>query len=632
MNPSPAPPDSPPRVPSFDLALMAEGRHWHLWRWLGSHPVPGGTRFAVWAPHADRVAVSGDFNGWDPAAHPLTRTDAGVWSAVVPGAVPGQNYKYVLRNAASGETVQKADPFAQRYELRPNTASTIAAPSRHAWSDAAWLDRRAAAGWARAPLSVYEVHAGSWRRRDDGAWLDWRALADTLVPYVASLGFTHIELMPITEHPFDGSWGYQTLGYFAPTARFGSADDLRFFVDACHARGIGLILDWTAAHFPADAHGLALFDGQPLYEHPDPRRGTHPDWGSLVFDYGRPEVRNFLISNALYWLEEFHFDGLRVDAVASMLYLDYSRKPGEWVPNEHGGRENLEAIRFLQELNHVVHERVPGACVVAEESTAWPQVTRPTWVGGLGFSMKWNMGWMHDSLDYFHLDPVYRSHHHDRLTFGQVYAYSENFVLPLSHDEVVHGKGSLYGKMSGDDWQKRANLRLLFAWQWLSPGKKLLFMGQEFAQVREWNHDAALDWHLLDDPRHAGIQRLVGDLNALVRETSALHAHDFSPEGFEWIDCRDHAHSVVSFLRRDGAAFVVVVVNATPVPRSGYRIGVPEAGRYVERLNTDAAAYGGSNVGNLGAVTAEAHPWMGHAYSVTLSLPPLGAVVLRREV
>ncbi|MGQ0622912.1 MAG: 1,4-alpha-glucan branching protein GlgB, partial [Panacagrimonas sp.] len=587
-------------VPDFDLDLIARGRHWNLWRWLGSHPEATGARFAVWAPHADRVSVIGDFNGWDAEANQLGGSDAGVWSGRVANAACGQAYKYAIRNRASGQTVEKSDPCASGHELRPKTASVITAPSAYTWQDADWMNQRAKADWLHAPMSIYELHAGSWRRGPGNRWLNWRELAAELIPYVRDLGFTHLELMPITEHPFDGSWGYQTLGYFAPTSRFGSADDLRYFIDQCHLAGLGIIHDWTAAHFPNDDYGLARFDGEPLYEHPDPRRGWHPDWNSCVFDYGRPQVRNFLIANALYWLDEFHFDALRVDAVASMLYLDYSRAPGQWVPNKYGGRENLEALRFLQELNHVVHERVPGTRVIAEESTSWPQVTRPTWVGGLGFSMKWNMGWMHDSLDYFALDPVFRSHRHDKLTFGQMYAYSENFVLPLSHDEVVHGKGSLIGKMNGDEWQKRANLRLLLAWQWMSAGKKLLFMGQEFGQVREWNHDAELDWHLLGDPRHSGLQRLVGDLNRLMRGTPALHRHDFEQKGFEWIDCHDHAQSVISFLRRFEEGTAVVILNCTPVPRTAYRIGLPHGGVWREALNTDAAIYGGSNLGNLG--------------------------------
>lgn len=623
--------NAPGDIPEEDLDRIARGCHWTLWEQLGAHPAADGTRFAVWAPHADQVSVVGDFNGWDPHAHPLQGSDAGVWSGWVAAVAVGQRYKYALRNRTSGQTALKSDPCAQRYELRPLTASVVAAPSQHAWRDQAWIAQRAAQDWLHAPVSIYEVHAGSWRRRADGTWLGWLELADQLIPYVRELGFTHIELLPITEHPFDGSWGYQTLGYFAPTSRFGSSDELREFVDRCHAAGIGLILDWTAAHFPADEHGLARFDGQPLYEHPDPKRGWHPDWQSCVFDYGRPEVRNFLIANALYWLQEFHFDGLRVDAVASMLYLDYSRSPGEWVPNQYGGRENLEALRFLQELNHVVHERAPGTRVIAEESTSWPQVTRPTYVGGLGFSMKWNMGWMHDSMDYFALDPVFRSHHHDKLTFGQMYAYSENFVLPLSHDEVVHGKGTLLGKMHGHEWQKRANLRLLLAWQWLSPGKKLLFMGQEFGQLREWNHDTALDWPLLDDPRHAGLHALVHDLNRLMRDLPALHRHDFDRQGFEWIDCHDHAQSVISFLRRSGDEDAVVILNCTPVPRERYRLGVPRSGIYIERLNTDAALYGGSNIGNLGRVLAEDHPWMDRPASIEVTLPPLGALVLVRE-
>jgi len=621
----------PPQIGEFDRQVFGEGHHWHAWRFLGAHPcaVDGaaGTRFATWAPQAERVSVVGDFNAWDGRRHLLRKHAGGIWEIFVPGVAPGALYKFELRGS-DGHVRLKADPYGQQMELRPRTASVVPAATAYPWGDAAWLAARRERDWLRAPMAIYEVHAGSWQRHDDGRWLSWRELGDRLVPYVKELGFTHLELLPVMEHPFDGSWGYQTLGYFAPTSRFGTPDDFRAFVDRCHAAGLGVLLDWTPGHFPSDEHGMARFDGPALYEYADPRRGQHPDWGTLVFDYGRPEVRNFLLASALYWLEEFHLDGLRVDAVASMLYLDYSRKPGEWLPNEHGGRENLQAIQFLQHLNSVVHERHPGAVVVAEESTAWPQVTRPTWVGGLGFSMKWNMGWMHDTLKYLGLDPVYRQYHHHDLTFGLLYAHSENFVLPLSHDEVVHGKGSLLNKMNGDDWRKFAQLRLLLAYQWTYPGKKLLFMGQELGQRREWSHDRALDWDLLAQNPHRGVQRLVGDLNRAYTEHAALHRGDFAAAGFEWIDCHDAAQSVLSYLRRDGDDTVVVVLNFTPVPRHGYRIGVPRPGRWRERVNTDAAAYGGSNLGNLGAVASSPGPWMGRPDSVTLTLPPLAALVL----
>ena len=623
-----------PQLGDFDRQVFGEGHHWHPYRVLGAHPraVDGaaGVAFVAWAPQAERVSVVGDFNDWDGRRHLMRRHPGGLWDIFVPGVTPGALYKFELRGPG-GAVHTKADPYARQAEPRPRTASIVATEPAHRWRDGDWLAARAARDWLREPMCVYELHAGSWRRHADGRWLDWRELAAVLVPYVREMGFTHIELLPVMEHPLDGSWGYQTTGYFAPTSRFGTPDDFRAFVDHCHAAGIGVLLDWTPGHFPTDAHGLARFDGAPLYEHPDPRRGQQPDWGTLVFDYGRPEVRNFLLGSALYWIEEFHVDGLRVDAVASMLYLDYSRKPGEWLPNQHGGRENLEAIAFLQQLNAVVHERHPGAVVVAEESTAWPQVTRPTWVGGLGFSMKWNMGWMNDTLRYLALDPVHRQYHHNALTFGLLYAHSENFVLPLSHDEVVHGKGSLLEKMHGDDWRKFAQLRLLLAYQWTYPGKKLLFMGQEFGQRREWNHDAPLDWDLLDHDAHRGVQRLLGDLNRLYVTRGALHRGDFTAEGFEWIDCHDASQSVLSYLRRDGDDGTVVVLNFTPLPRHGYRIGVPAAGQWRETLNTDAAAYGGSNVGNLGGAEAEAVPWMGRPYSVILTLPPLGAVILERS-
>ncbi|MGQ0701441.1 MAG: 1,4-alpha-glucan branching protein GlgB [Panacagrimonas sp.] len=627
-----APPPAP--IGAFDLQVFGEGHHWHAYRFLGAHlhDVGGarGVAFSTWAPNAQAIHVVGDFNAWNGSQHAMEMRPGGIWECFVPGVAAGALYKFEIRGA-DGQTVLKADPYARRFQLRPETASVVEAESAYEWRDAEWLAARRESDWLHAPMSVYEVHAGSWKRHLDGRAYTYRELADALVPYVLEMGFTHIELMPITEHPYDPSWGYQSIGNFAPTSRFGSPDDFRYFVDHCHVSGIGVILDWVPAHFPRDAHGLRQYDGSALYEHADPRRGEHPDWNTLIYDYGRPEVRNYLLSSALFWLEECHIDGLRVDAVASMLYLDYSRKPGEWLPNRHGGRENLEAIEFLRELNHVVHERYPGALMIAEESTSWPQVTRPTYVGGLGFSMKWNMGWMHDTLDYLRADPVFRRYRHDRLSFGQLYAYSENFVLALSHDEVVHGKGSMRRKMHGDDWQRMANLRLLYTYQWSYPGKKLLFMGQEFAQDREWSQDRELDWGLLSQAPHLGMQHLVRELNALVLKTPALFRNDFDGAGFEWIDCHDNEQSVLSFLRRDGDSVALVVLNFTPVVRHGYRIGVPLPGRYVEALNSDSAHFGGSNVGNLGGVLAEAKPWMQREHSVCLSLPPLGGLILVPE-
>jgi 1,4-alpha-glucan branching enzyme len=624
----------PPQVGDFDRQVFGEGRHWHAYRFLGANPHTfggiDGVLFATWAPHAQRVSVVGDFNAWDGRRHPMRRHAGGIWELFLPGVATGSCYKFEIR-AGNGAVFQKGDPYARQMELRPRTASVVANHTAHAWKDAEWMRSRESRDWLHAPMSVYELHLGSWQRDPDGSFLNYREIGRRLVPYIKSSGFTHVELLPLMEHPFDGSWGYQTTGYFAPTRRFGEPDDLRALVDECHQNGIGVLLDWTPGHFPSDEHGLARFDGGALYEHPDPRQARHPDWGTLIYDYSRPEVRNFLLSSALYWLEEFHADGLRVDAVASMLYLDYSRAAGEWLPNRFGGRENLEAIQFLQHLNAVAHDRHPGAVIVAEESTAWPQVTRPTFAGGLGFSMKWNMGWMHDTLKYFAHDPVHRRHHHPLLTFGMLYAYSENFVLPLSHDEVVHGKRALLEKMPGDDWRKFAQLRLLYAWQWTYPGKKLLFMGQEFAQRREWNHDTALDWHLMHEPAHGGIQRLVADLNRLYTGNRALHYREFEPGGFQWIDCDDAPSSVLSFLRRDGEAFVVVAMNFTPVPRRDFRIGVPEPGRYHEVLNTDASIYGGSDMGNAGTVVAGRTPWNSQPCSVTVTLPPLAAIVLEPE-
>lgn len=621
----------PSQLPDFDLHLFGEGRHWHLYRLFGahSHETEGvaGLRFAVWAPNAERVSVVGDFNRWDGRRHPMrVRGGSGVWELFIPGLEVGALYKFEIR-ATGGLILLKSDPYAQCTELRPNTASIAIAPSRYGWEDRAWMSARSKRDWLHSPMSIYEVHLGSWRRKPDGSFLSYHELADELIPYVKELGFNYLELLPVTEHPFDDSWGYQTTGYFAPTRRFGNPDDLRYFIDRCHQNGIGVILDWVPGHFPKDAHGLARFDGSALYEHEDPRLGEHREWGTLIFNYGRKEVKNFLLSSALYWLEEYHLDGLRVDAVASMLYLDYSRQPGDWVPNRHGGNENLEAIDFLRELNTVVHDRFPGSMVVAEESTAWPQVTRPTSTGGLGFSIKWNMGWMHDSLLYMSKDPIHRHYHHNNLTFGLLYAFTENFLLPFSHDEVVHGKGSLLNRMPGDEWQRFANLRLLFAYQFTYPGKKLLFMGCEYGQGNEWNHHAQLDWWVLQYPLHRGLKALVGDLNRLYRNTRALHAYDFDPEGFEWIDCHDATQSVLSYLRVNGEETVVVVLNFTPLVRKNYRLGVPLAGDYQEILNTDSMYYGGSNVGNA-LVRAEAKSWMNRPYSISLTLPPLGAIVL----
>ena len=619
-----------PLLSDFDLHLFGQGRHWHPQNVLGAHPrrVNGvdGVLFAVWAPNAQGVSVVGDWNGWDGRWHPMrSRGASGVWELFIPGAQAGQLYKFELRTAHG--LLLKADPYARAGEMRPANASRVTAPSRHVWGDHAWLERRAANDWHRQPISVYELHLGSWRRRPDGSFQSYREIADQLVPYVSDLGFTHVELLPVMEHPFDGSWGYQCTGYFAPTARHGDPDGLRLLIDRLHQAGIGVILDWVPAHFPRDDHALARFDGTALYEHADPRLGEHPDWGTLIFNFGRAEVKSFLIGSALHWVEAFHVDGLRVDAVASMLYLDYSRGPGQWLPNRHGGNENLEAVEFLREVCGVVQGQHPGTLMIAEESTAWPQVSRPAWAGGLGFALKWNMGWMHDTLDYLQHDPVHRTHHHERLTFGMLYAYSENFVLPLSHDEVVHGKRALLDKMPGDDWQRFANLRLLLAYQFTFPGKKLLFMGGEFGQWTEWNHDRALDWHLLDHDRHRGLHALTRDLAHLYRDRPALHGHDFEPHGFEWVDCNDATHSVISYLRHGGGRSVLVVLNFTPVVRHGYRLGVPGPGWYAVRVNSDSGHYGGGNVGAAGA-DAEPVPWMGRPWSVSITLPPLAALVL----
>jgi 1,4-alpha-glucan branching enzyme len=622
----------------FDLYLMGEGRHYDTYEKLGAHvkTLEGvtGVHFAVWAPNARRVSVVGDFNGWDGRVNPMrSRGNSGIWELFIPEFGEGVIYKYEVVGPQNNVLPLKADPYGFRSELRPNNGSVVAQLDKHPWKDADWLQNRSTRNWLEQPISVYEVHLGSWRRmpEENNRWLSYRELADQLIPYVKELGYTHLELLPIMEHPYDGSWGYQTLGYFAATSRYGSPTDFMEFVDRCHQAGLGVLLDWTPAHFPRDTHGLAQFDGTHLYEHSDPRQGSHPDWGTLVYNYGRNEVVNFLISNALFWLDKYHIDGLRVDAVASMLYLDYSRQPGEWIPNRYGGRENLDAIDFFKRLNEVVHQRFPGVVTVAEESTAWPGVSRPTYLGGLGFSLKWNMGWMNDTLTYFSKDSIYRRYEHNKLTFSLLYAFSENFMLPFSHDEVVHGKNSLLHKMPGDMWQQFANLRLLFAYQFAHPGKKLLFMGQEIAQRQEWSETRSLDWHLLEHDSHRGIQRLVADLNKLLASEPALHQVDFDWQGFEWVDANDSDNSVFSFIRRgkNPDDLLIVILNATPVVRYGYHVGVPRPGHYEEILNTDAGSYGGSNVGNLGGMNAGEHAWQGRRYSLALTLPPLAAVFLK---
>ncbi len=606
----------------LDVWLARAGRHEQLWEKLGAHLVDGGVRFAVWAPNAHTVTVIGDFNDWDAEADPLTPVaETGIWEGVVDGASAGQRYKY----AVDGR--EKADPVAFRAEEPPKTASVVF-ESSFDWTDDAWLEQRRAAETLDAPLSIYEVHAGSWRRG-----LGWRELGDQLAPYVKDLGFTHVELMPVMHHPFSGSWGYQVTGYYATLSSLGSPDDFRYFVDRMHAHGIGVILDWVPAHFPRDEWALARFDGTALYEHDDPRRGAHPDWGTLVFNLGRTEVQNFLLANALFWLREYHADGLRVDAVASMLYLDYSRKDGEWVPNRFGGREDLDAVAFLKDLNELVHAREPGVISAAEESTAWPGVSRPTYVGGLGFGFKWNLGWMNDTLGYFEHDPVHRRYHHHELTFSLVYAWNENFVLPLSHDEVVHGKGSLLSKMPGDRWQQLANLRALYAYMWAHPGKKLLFMGGELATPWEWSDEGELPWGLLDHGEHSGVRDLVRDLNRVYRDETALWEVDFSPEGFRWLEPNDAANNALAFMRssRDGSRRLVCVANLSPVPRERYRVGLPVGGSWTEALNTDSSYYGGTGVGNLGAVQAQERSWHDQPYSAELTLPPLGVVWLRPD-
>jgi 1,4-alpha-glucan branching enzyme len=627
----------PPVLGELDVYLLREGNHLASYRKLGAHTLVHegveGVAFAVWAPNAQRVSVVGDFNAWDGRRMPM-RNVGGFWELFAPGLRPGHIYKYEIIGAQGQLLPLKADPYAEQAERPPNTASVIANPSRHLWQDGQWMAERWQRDDREAPISIYEVHLGSWRRNlaENGRYLTYRELAAQLVPYVADLGFTHIEIMPVTEYPFDGSWGYQPISLFAPTSRYGTPDDFRAFVDACHRAGLGLLLDWVPGHFPTDPHGLGRFDGTALYEHADPRQGFHPEWNTLIYNYGRSEVANFLLSSALYWLREFHIDGIRVDAVASMLYLDYSRSEGQWIPNAFGGRENLDAIAFLRRMNELVFGE-PGATSVAEESTAWPMVSRPTYVGGLGFGFKWNMGWMHDTLDYMALDPIHRKYHHNNLSFGLLYAFHENFILPVSHDEVVYGKGSLIRKMPGDQWQRFANLRAYLGFMWTHPGKKLIFMGGEFAQEREWNHDIGLDWQLLGEPLHAGVQSLVRDLNHLYRSTRALHRLDCDPEGFRWIDVANAAESIISYMRlgRNPHELAIIVCNFTPVPRENYRIGVPRPGRYRERVNTDAVEYGGSGVGNAGEVHSEPYPMHGHPYSLCLKLPPLGALIFTAD-
>ena len=621
-----------------DLYYFREGTHARLYRLLGAHPASvggvAGVRFAVWAPNAEKVSVIGDFNGWNKDAHPMTRRpdSSGIWETFVPGVERGAAYKYHVVSRYGGYRVDKSDPFAFFFETPPRTASRFWT-LEYEWGDAEWMARRAAANSLDAPWSIYEVHLGSWRRGHDGRWLGYREIAEPLADYVADMGFTHVELLPVMEHPFYGSWGYQCVGYFAPTSRYGTPQDLMYLIDTLHQRGIGVILDWVPSHFPSDEHGLAFFDGTHMFEHRDPRQGYHPEWHSYIFNYGRNEVRAFLLSSALFWLDRYHVDALRVDAVASMLYLDYARREGEWIPNEFGGRENLAAMSFLRKLNEIVYANYPDVQTIAEESTAWPMVSRPVHVGGLGFGMKWNMGWMHDTLGYMSTDPLFRKYHHHQLTFSILYAFTENFVLPLSHDEVVYGKGSLIGKMPGDEWQKFANLRTLLGYMTLHPGKQLLFMGGEIGQWSEWNHESQIDFGLLERPLHAGLQRWVRDLNTFYRCEPVLYRTDFSSTGFEWIDCNDAEQSIVSFIRKesDDGPIVLAVVNFTPVPRHNYQVGVPRGGYWREVLNSDAELYGGSGQGNFGGIEAAPVGAHGRYQSLTITLPPLAVVVFRHD-
>jgi len=622
----------------FDQYLIGEGSHERTYEKMGAHLVEmngeKGVHFAVWAPNAREVYLMGDFNGWHGSSHPLASSQNGIWTLFVPRLEEFSVYKYRVVSQ-TGESFEKADPYGFAMELRPNTASVVANLDRYQWSDADWVQRRARRQGLDRPISIYEVHLSSWRRVPDEKWgsryLSYRELADQLIPYAVEMGYTHLELLPITEYPFDASWGYQVLGFYAPTSRFGTPEDLMYFIDQCHRHGLAVILDWVPAHFPKDGAGLNFFDGTHLYAHTDPRQGEHQDWGTMIFNYGRNEVRAFLISNALFWIDKYHFDGLRVDAVASMLYLDYSREDGQWLPNRYGGRENLEAISFLRKMNEVVHGVFPGVLTMAEESTSWPMVSRPTYTGGLGFSLKWNMGWMHDTLGYMSKDPIHRKYHQNDMTFGLLYAFNENFILPLSHDEVVHGKGSLLNKMAGDEWQKFANLRAYYGFMWAHPGKKLMFMGCEFGQGQEWNFDSGLDWAALQTPNHLGLQRIVKDLNELYQNEPALHENDFTESGFRWIDANDTDNSVLSFMRKAVSSneFLVIVSNFTPVPWHGYRIGVPEPGYYREVFNSDSEYYWGGNVGNNGGQATEPIAVHGHAQSLSLVLPPLATVMFK---
>jgi 1,4-alpha-glucan branching enzyme len=621
-----------PILGDLDVHLFNEGQHWNIYQLLGAHEreIDGvtGISFATWAPNAERISVVGDFNEWDGRRHPMrVRGGSGLWELFIPGLGIGSLYKFEIRNRQTGNIFLKADPYGQAFEMRPQT-SAIVTKSFYEWNDTAWMQARANRNALKSPCSVYEIHLGSWRRGWSNEFLNYRELAHQLVEYVKPLGFTHIEILPVSEHPLDDSWGYQTTGYFAPSSRFGTPDDFRYFVDYLHQHNIGIILDWVPAHFPKDSHALAKYDGTALYEHEDPRLGEHRDWGTLIYNYGRSEVRNFLLANALFWLKEFHLDGLRVDAVASMLYLDYSREDGDWLPNQYGGNENLDAISFLRQFNELCHGHCPGVIIAAEESTAWPQVTRPTWLGGLGFTMKWNMGWMHDTLTYMTKEPIHRQYHHNQLTFGMMYTFTENFFLPFSHDEVVHGKGSMIGKMPGDDWQKFANLRLLYTYMFTYPGSKLLFMGSEFAQWSEWSHHRSLDWHLMDYAPHRGIHDAVKDLNQLYKNRSELYERNFEWNGFEWLDCHDSTQSVISYIRKSDSGFVIVLLNFTPVPRAAYRVGVPVAGQYRELFNSDSMFYGGSNLGNAEGLYSQDIPWMNHPYSIEIKLPPLAGLII----
>ena len=625
-------------ITDFDIYLFGEGNHLKIYEKLGAHLIKfdgtEGVHFAVWAPNAKYVSVVGDFNEWNPSKNPMKLLgSSGIWATFIEGLKEGMLYKYYIHGWDNSVQL-KADPYGFFFEVRPKSASIVyKLKDKYIWNDSKWIEKRKNTNWLNEPISIYEVHLGSWRKKPDGSFLNYRELAHELIPYVKWLGFTHVELLPIAEHPLDESWGYQCVGYYAPTSRFGTPQDFMYFVDYAHQNDIGVIVDWVPSHFPKDGHGLIRFDGTCLYEHEDPRKGEHKDWGTLIYNYGRNEVRNFLIANALFWFDVYHIDGLRVDAVASMLYLDYSKKEGEWIPNQYGGKENLEAIDFLRKMNELTHGHYPGTLTIAEESTAWPMVTRPTYIGGLGFTMKWNMGWMHDTLFYFSRDPIFRKYHTNSITFSLLYAFSENFVLPLSHDEVVYGKGSLFQKMPGDKWQKLANIKLLYGYMYGHPGKKLLFMGSEFAQINEWNWQWQIEWHLLDEEAHRGVTNFIRDLNSLYKKEKALYEVDFHWNGFEWIDFSDSEQSIISFIRKskNNREFLIFIFNLTPVPRFNYRIGVPEEGFYKELLNSDSYIYGGSNFGNNGGVWSQNYPFHGRPHSIELTLPPLAVLILKKS-